>query len=345
MGMDQEGVLSALQGASGNWSPVLDTAVVNGSNSKKHYWPITICGARLVCVPLAPHESHPNPTRRPTASSLPLKIPLANRGASRATALKLEEVYLRSDLALRQKRLVHADDQDDVAADYERYRTNVDKVTLKLYFEAVRANQTEMALDLVGRLHKEKSYDVALKAADRMNRVQLSEEIEKKRDDKFGVMEEEEDYFEEEDGYYSDEQPHRRTTSTTNDTPNSSTHSSSQLRNISPEAPKRLRLEEEENNNNHAPPSPSAPEPKRRKKKNPFGKKSCKSPSAVLSPPKPRPQLGHKDIDNDEPPPMKLSRMSAFATKARHEAKKQKEYSVINTCVRAKVTSLCDLYG
>merc|ERR1711935_95426 len=60
--MDQEGVLSALQGASGNWSPVLDTAVVNGSNSKKHYWPITICGARLVCVPLAPHESHPNPT-------------------------------------------------------------------------------------------------------------------------------------------------------------------------------------------------------------------------------------------------------------------------------------------
>jgi len=172
---------------------------------------------------------------------------------------KLEEVYLRSDLALRQKRLVHADDQDDedVAADYERYRTNVDKVTLKLYFEAVRANQTEMALDLVGRLHKEKSYDVALKAADRMNRVQLSEEIEKKRDDKFGVMEEEEDYFEEEDGYYSDEQPHRRTTSTTNDTPNSSTHSSSQLRNISPEAPKRLRLEEEENNHNHAPPSPS----------------------------------------------------------------------------------------
>ena len=190
--MDQEGVLSALHGTSGHWCPVLDTSAVGKNN--KHYWPVTIAGARLLCVPLAPHESYPNPTRRPTTTSLPLKIPLANLGAGQATALKLEEVYLRSDLALQQKRLVHQDDhnEDDFAADYERYRTNVDKVTLKLFFEAVRANHTDMALDLVGRLHKEKSYDVALKAADRMNRVQLSEEIEKARDQTFGVIMEEE---------------------------------------------------------------------------------------------------------------------------------------------------------
>lgn len=52
-----------------------------------------------------------------------------------------------------------------------------DKVTLRLFSGMVDAGKLEAAFDLVGRLHSEKSYDIAIRIADRQ--YKLADEIEK----------------------------------------------------------------------------------------------------------------------------------------------------------------------
>jgi hypothetical protein len=63
-----------------------------------------------------------------------------------------------------------------------------DKVTLKLFAATVDANKLERALDLVGRLNLEKSFDLAMTLADRHRR--LVEFIEEAKESKFRVIDE-----------------------------------------------------------------------------------------------------------------------------------------------------------
>lgn len=62
-----------------------------------------------------------------------------------------------------------------------------DKVTLKLFAATVDAGKLEAALDLVDRLHLEKSYDLAIRLADRHDK--LADMIEDAKDRKFGIAE------------------------------------------------------------------------------------------------------------------------------------------------------------
>lgn len=68
-----------------------------------------------------------------------------------------------------------------------------DKVTLKMFATVVEAGKLERALDLVDRLHLEKSFDLAMKLADKHHK--LVDLIEEAKDRRFGErygMEEEE---------------------------------------------------------------------------------------------------------------------------------------------------------
>jgi hypothetical protein len=72
-----------------------------------------------------------------------------------------------------------------------------DKVTLKLFASTVDAGKLERALDLVDRLHLEKSYDLAITLADRHHK--LADLIEEARERRFAVDADEEEEDDEED--------------------------------------------------------------------------------------------------------------------------------------------------
>ena len=58
----------------------------------------------------------------------------------------------------------------------------VDKVTLKLYFSFAKSGKLERALDVTHQLRLEKSFDIALKAADQLNHRTLSNRIHELQD-------------------------------------------------------------------------------------------------------------------------------------------------------------------
>lgn len=60
-------------------------------------------------------------------------------------------------------------------------------MTLKLFMNMADAGKVESALDLVDRLHLEKSFDIAITVADRLNHRNLSDRIEEKKDIRFAV--------------------------------------------------------------------------------------------------------------------------------------------------------------
>ena len=81
--MDTDGMLSMLarypsnnsNSGSGNWMPLLDTVGLK-KNMNDSYWPVEVHGGKLICVPLRGRD-HPDATRRPVTTALPLRIPLA----------------------------------------------------------------------------------------------------------------------------------------------------------------------------------------------------------------------------------------------------------------------------
>ena len=58
------------------------------------------------------------------------------------------------------------ENEEDFAKEYLALSAQVDKVTLKLFATMVEAGKVERALDLVSRLHLEKSFDLAMTIAD-----------------------------------------------------------------------------------------------------------------------------------------------------------------------------------
>jgi chromosome transmission fidelity protein 4 len=67
---------------------------------------------------------------------------------------------------------------------------------LKLFMAIATAGKLEMALDLVDRLHLEKSFDIAMTVADRLNHRNLSDRIEEKKELRFMVDDKSDDGLE-----------------------------------------------------------------------------------------------------------------------------------------------------
>lgn len=205
MAMDSDGMLSMLVSSAEvashwEWMPVLDTMAIRKSTEDLH-WPIHVSDGKLVCVPLKGGKKYPDVARRPVTTTVGLRLPLA-RGPLTSTHA-VEELSVRATVALHQRRAVQnvlypgeEETDEDFAQEYHRLSAQVDKVTLKLFASMVEAGKLERALDLMERLHLERSFDVAMQIADRHRK--LVDRIEQVRDRKFPPAEEEE---EEEDDY------------------------------------------------------------------------------------------------------------------------------------------------
>ncbi|GKY95432.1 hypothetical protein MPSEU_000504700 [Mayamaea pseudoterrestris] len=189
--MDNDGMISMLAtsglddgpgGASWEWAPVLDTVGLRKSIDDS-FWPITVYDGKLVCVPLKGGIKHPDATRRPVTTTVGLRLPLARGTLSAINAL--EELSVRADMAFNQKKLVHmllGDEDEETETEMRTISAQLDKVTLKMFASMVEAGKLERALDLVDRLHMEKSFDLGMKIADRHHKlVDLIEEAKERR--------------------------------------------------------------------------------------------------------------------------------------------------------------------
>eukprot|EP00934_Nitzschia_sp_Nitz4_P005744 Nitzschia sp. Nitz4//scaffold150_size53981//29254//32411//NITZ4_006678-RA/size53981-snap-gene-0.66-mRNA-1//-1//CDS//3329537074//5734//frame0 len=187
MAMDSEGMLSMLVPTGGSqklqWIPVLDTLGLRKSKEDS-FWPVSVNDGKLICVPLKGGTSFPDAARKPVTSTLGLRLPFPSTGNAKTMAL--EELNVRANLALEQKRFVKEleGNADDLEHEYLVMSAQVDKVTLKLFAAMVDANKLERALDLVDRLHLEQSYDLATRLADRHAR--LVDFILEAKESKFG---------------------------------------------------------------------------------------------------------------------------------------------------------------
>jgi len=121
---------------------------------------------RLVCVPLKGGSTYPDAARRPITTTLALRMPLATSVPSRLTVL--EELSVRSNLALSQKRALDIGEDEE---EYIGFCAQVDKVTLKLFAGMMDEGKVERALDLVDRLHLPKSFEIAARMAEHNRRV------------------------------------------------------------------------------------------------------------------------------------------------------------------------------
>eukprot|EP00547_Thalassionema_nitzschioides_P004411 CAMPEP_0194201468 /NCGR_PEP_ID=MMETSP0156-20130528/1724_1 /TAXON_ID=33649 /ORGANISM="Thalassionema nitzschioides, Strain L26-B" /LENGTH=1030 /DNA_ID=CAMNT_0038926659 /DNA_START=107 /DNA_END=3196 /DNA_ORIENTATION=- len=266
MVMDSDGMLSILGVAktkndnsfSWNWSPILDTVGLRKSVDDT-FWPITVQDGKLICVPLKGGNNFPDATRRPVTTALNLRMPLAN-GSDKNSIL--EELALRAKLALNQKKYMldstaaNGYDVSDLDVEYTGLCAQVDKVTLKLYMANVETGKLERALDLVHRLHLEKSFAIAMTIADRTNHRNLSDKIEDIKDSRFLVEAEKLD-----DNIYSEDERYDQSTP------------SQQSRNISPDTTEKLGMKRQrevvESNEGKS----------NRQKINPFAKKRFESPA------------------------------------------------------------------
>ena len=213
--MDSDGMLSLLarpnsemMSSHGNWVPFLDTVGLKKSISD-NFWPVEVNGGRLVCVLLRGGKEHPDPGRRPVTTTLKLRMPMATCLSMKSGAE--EETSVRANIALDQRKLYDdalvaegVVDAGDIEEEYDMMCRNVDKITLKLFNTFVSARKVERALDLANRFHTEKTFDVAIMAADRMNLGRLCEKLEEIKNQKFPPLEEEEDDFGDEGSYASD---------------------------------------------------------------------------------------------------------------------------------------------
>ena len=214
---------------------------------------------------------------------------------------------MRAKLALNQKKFIltktasEGYDVSELDDEYNGLCAQVDKVTLKLFMATVEAGKLERSLDLVERLHLEKSFEIAITVAERMNHRNLTDKIEDVKDRRFAAEEEDQ----EEDGVdemFPDSQGDDHVTET------KSTPRKSFSGNISPDSEiisrtKRSHDEVEQEEEARVPVS-------RSKKINPFAKKRLESPG--------RPSMSPSKTS---PARVGISRLSSFSARSREMSK------------------------
>ena len=171
-----------------------------------------------------------------------------------------------------------------------------DKVTLKLFMAVVEAGKLERALDLVDRLHLEKSYDIAVMVADRLNHRNLSDRVEELRERRFILDDDDDD-----DGTEAnfDSIGNENLTPADDD-------GLVQSRQISPDLNRRAKRKFD------AAPAPSCEQEPKQKRRNPFAKNRVTSPTKTHKSSSPL-KTAQKKIP--------LSRMSTFSSESRKESK------------------------
>lgn len=215
--MDSDGMLSMLvaTGPCDNagttfweWVPVLDTIGLRKSTDD-NYWPITLHNGTMVCIPLKGGMTYPDASRRPVTSTLGLRMPFARSILSKNSVL--EELSVRSNIALAQKKFVNEIelsydakcDGNELEKEYNKLSKQVDKVTIKLFAAMVDSGKIDNAFELVGRLHSEKSFEIAMRYADRHS-DKLAGKIEKEMDLKFGAEESDNEEYDTDQGDYNE---------------------------------------------------------------------------------------------------------------------------------------------
>ncbi|CAB9500649.1 WD repeat and HMG-box DNA binding protein 1 [Seminavis robusta] len=199
MAMDSDGMLSMLVATEGEtdgptptsweWAPLLDTVGLRKS-SEDNFWPITCHDGKLLCIPLRGGIQYPDVTgsRRPTPATLKLRMPLAKSTFSKSSASLLEELSVRANMALVQKKvnneIIGVD--DDFEEEYRSAVAGVDKVTLKLFAAAIEAGKQDRAFDMVHRLNLEMSYGLAEQIAEGRGYDKLADAIQEEKEKRFG---------------------------------------------------------------------------------------------------------------------------------------------------------------
>ena len=222
-------------------------------------------------------------------------------------SIALDEVSVRANLALENKQAMmllnlssnQGDHAAEVEDEYEELCKKVDKVTLKLFFSLVdngEAGIQEKAFDLVRRLHFEKSYDLAIKAADMRGLTKLSDRVDDAKEERF----------------YDDENSvgEPSTNESINYTPTD--HPPVQGRKVSPiSSTKRKERDEKEevDSENDMPERQLVP----RRRANPFAKKLKESPPKSI-------------MDSPLLKKPTLSRMSTFSAESRQKSKLTKHF-------------------
>lgn len=274
-------------------------------------------------------------------TTLALRIPLATSLSGKSGPL--EEVSLRGNMALNQTKVYQdylvstgEEDADALEEQYVQMSAQVDKVTLKLFMQIVQSGKVERGLDLVERLHLEKSYDIAVKAADRIGQRKLSDRIEERKMLKFAPPPEEEEEMEE-DGFdggsdasdFEDdgsvvatrEERQRRLQQPPSPPPpsrQSTTPRSKRRRDVTvsdgteeespPKGTSRRKTTDNADDDRRASTSSSA-----NRRLNPFAKKRLESPARGMAPLPPSPTK------------VKLSRSSTFSTESRDKSRAGKQ--------------------
>ena len=210
----------------------------------------------------------------------------------------MEEVAVRANMALEHKNFVNdfdsSVDNETMEEEYKKICAQVDKITLKFFFEMIKGGKPESALDLVHRLHLEQSYDIATNASDRFNFTKLSDRIISIKEERFNQDDDDSRTF---DGSLNDD-----FTVFSQDAEKKYQRGAS----VSPELTSTLQerdmIKEE-----------YSEKPKSRKRINPFATNSKKSPAKakhVTTPTRKKPAL---------------SRLSTFSAESRRRSKASKE--------------------
>ncbi len=190
----------------------------------------------------------------------------------------------------------------EVEDEYEELCKKVDKVTLKLFFSLVDNGEPgiqENAFDLVRRLHFEKSYDLAVKAADMRGLTKLSDRILDAKEERFDDVDDDEDPVCEPSSNES-----------INYTPTD--HPPVQRRRVSPiSSTKRKERDEDEEVDSEN--DMSEPKLVPRRRANPFAKKLKESPPKSI-------------MDSPLLKKPTLSRMSTFSAESRQKSKLTKHF-------------------
>jgi hypothetical protein len=224
----------------------------------------------------------------------------------------LDELSVRAKLALNQKKFMvnHTRslgyDVSELEEEYNGLCAQVDKVTLKLFMTTVETGKLERSLDLVERLHLEKSFEIAITIAERMNHRNLSDKIAEVRDRCFAVYDEydeaEDDEEFETEVLFPDSQ-HCDHATETKPTPKRSS------RNISPESQIISRNKRPIDEVHHEEVAVT------RAKVNPFAK------ARIASPARP----SRSPTRNESPARIGISRLSSFSARSRDTIKINKK--------------------
>jgi chromosome transmission fidelity protein 4 len=209
--LDSDGMVAILApGLGWRWSPVLDLLPLQ-KHKGDSFWPISVLKGKLICVPLKGGNQHPEVTRRPVTSALAYRMPVARTGAAKQAA-SLEDVYIRANMALKQRQAMQeymvedGKDAEELETEYENMCDGLDEVTMVLFDKALKSSNLERAVDLTLRFMTMKSFEMAITLADRGGgslaesiKNKLCKMIENIRDTKFPPVEEVEVYMEEEE--------------------------------------------------------------------------------------------------------------------------------------------------